>query len=50
MPMTILKETTRLVKEKLASEYDALTVKRAMMGMIFSGVKLYRGKFNYRSG
>ena len=43
MPMTILKETARLVKEKQASEYDALTAKRVMMGMFYSGVNLSNG-------
>jgi uncharacterized protein (DUF4213/DUF364 family) len=41
--MTILNETARLVKDKLASEYEALTVERVMIGMFFSGVKLSNG-------
>jgi hypothetical protein len=41
--MTILNETARLVKDKLASECEALTVERVMIGMFFSGVKLSNG-------
>ena len=41
--MTILNETARLVKDKLASEYEAVTVERVMIGMFFSGVKLSNG-------
>ena len=41
--MTILSETARLVKDKLASEYEALTVERIIIGMFFSGVKLSNG-------
>jgi uncharacterized protein (DUF4213/DUF364 family) len=41
--MTILDETARLVKYKLASEYEAVTVERVMIGMFFSGVKLSIG-------
>ena len=41
--MTILNETARLVKDKLASQYEALTVERVMIGMFFSGVKLSNG-------
>lgn len=41
--MTILNETARLVKDKLASEYEAITVERVMIGMFFSGVKLSNG-------
>ena len=31
--MTILSETARLVKDKLASEYETITVERVMIGM-----------------
>jgi uncharacterized protein (DUF4213/DUF364 family) len=41
--MTILNETARLVKDKLASEYEAITVERVMIGIFFSGVKLSNG-------
>ena len=41
--MTILNETARLVKDKLASEYEAITVERVMIGVFFSGVKLSDG-------
>jgi len=41
--MTILEETARLVKNKLASEYEAITVERAVIGVFFSGVKLSNG-------
>jgi uncharacterized protein (DUF4213/DUF364 family) len=41
--MTILNETARLVKDKLASEYEAITVERVMIGVFFSGVKLSNG-------
>ena len=41
--MTILNETARLVKDKLASGYDAVTIERVMIGMFFSGVKLSNG-------
>ena len=41
--MTILNETTCLVKAKLASEYEDITVERVMIGIFFSGVKLSNG-------
>jgi uncharacterized protein (DUF4213/DUF364 family) len=41
--MTILNETARLVKEKLAPEYEAITVERVIIGVFFSGVKLSNG-------
>ena len=41
--MTILNETAGLVKAKLASEYEAITIERVMIGMFFSGVKLSNG-------
>ena len=31
--MTILNETAGLVKAKLASEYEAITIERVMIGM-----------------
>ena len=31
--MTILAETARLVKEKLAAEYEAIRVERAVIGV-----------------
>jgi uncharacterized protein (DUF4213/DUF364 family) len=43
MHMSILNETARLVKDKLASEYEAITVERVMIGVFFSGVKLSDG-------
>ena len=41
--MTILDETARLAKDKLASEYEAITVERVTIGVFFSGVKLSNG-------
>ncbi len=41
--MTILDETARLVKDKLASDYQAITVERVVIGLFFSGVKLSNG-------
>jgi uncharacterized protein (DUF4213/DUF364 family) len=41
--MSILKETAGLVKAKLASEYEAITIERVTIGMFFSGVKLSNG-------
>ena len=41
--MTILEETARLVKDRLASEYEALIVERVMMGVFFTGVQLSNG-------
>lgn len=41
--MTILNETAGLVKAKLASEYEAITIERVMIGIFFSGVKLSNG-------
>jgi uncharacterized protein (DUF4213/DUF364 family) len=42
-PMTILEETVRTIKDRLASGYEALTVERLMMGLFFTGVKLSNG-------
>ena len=41
--MTILTETARRAKEKLAPEFEAITVERAVVGVFFSGVKLSNG-------
>ncbi len=41
--MTILDETARLVKEKLAAEYEAISVERVVIGVFFSGIKLSNG-------
>ncbi|KKL12553.1 hypothetical protein LCGC14_2534600, partial [marine sediment metagenome] len=41
--MTILNETARLVKDKLALEYDTITIERVMIGVFFTGVKLSNG-------
>ena len=41
--MTILNETARLVKDKLAIEYEAITIERAMVGVFFTGIKLSSG-------
>ena len=43
IPVTILDETARLAKDKLASEYEAITVERVTIGVFFSGVKLSNG-------
>jgi len=42
--MTIQAETARLVRDKLASEYKAITVERVVIGVFFSGVKLSNGQ------
>lgn len=41
--MTILDETARLVKEKLAADYEAISVERVVIGVFFSGIKLSNG-------
>lgn len=41
--MTILEETARLVKAKLAKEYESITLERAVVGVFFSAVKLSNG-------
>ena len=41
--MSILNETARQVKNKLALEYDTLTIKRLVIGVFFTGVKLSNG-------
>ncbi len=41
--MTILNETARLVKDKLALEFDTITIERVMIGVFFTGVKLSNG-------
>jgi uncharacterized protein (DUF4213/DUF364 family) len=41
--MAILKETAQLVKDKLAGDYDTLTVERVGVGLFFTGVKLSGG-------
>ena len=41
--MTLLDETAWLAKKKLAAEYEAITVERAVIGIFFSGVKLSNG-------
>jgi uncharacterized protein (DUF4213/DUF364 family) len=41
--MTILNETAQQVKDKLALEYDTITIERVMIGVFFTGVKLSNG-------
>jgi uncharacterized protein len=41
--MTILEETARMVKDRLASEYESLIVERVIIGVFFTGVKLSNG-------
>ena len=41
--MTILIETARLLKDKLAIEYDTITIERVTIGLFFTGVKLSSG-------
>jgi uncharacterized protein (DUF4213/DUF364 family) len=41
--MTILIETAQLLKDKLALEYDTLTIERVTIGLFFTGVKLSNG-------
>lgn len=41
--MSILNETARLVKNKLALEYDTVTIRRLVIGVFFTGVKLSNG-------
>ncbi len=41
--MTILDETAQRVKDKLASDYDTITIERAIIGVFFTGVKLSTG-------
>jgi uncharacterized protein (DUF4213/DUF364 family) len=41
--MTILIETAQLLKDKLALEYDTITIERVMIGLFFTGVKLSNG-------
>ena len=41
--MTILVETAQLLKDKLALEYDTITIERVMIGLFFTGVKLSNG-------
>jgi uncharacterized protein (DUF4213/DUF364 family) len=41
--MTILNETMRLLKEKLALEYETVTIERVMMGVFFTGIKISNG-------
>ena len=41
--MTILDDTARLVKEKLAAEYEAIRVERVVIGVFFSAIKLSNG-------
>jgi uncharacterized protein (DUF4213/DUF364 family) len=41
--MSILNETARLVKNKLTLEYDTVTIKRLVIGVFFTGVKLSNG-------
>jgi len=36
--MTILDETARLVKDKLASEYEAITIERVVIGVFLAGL------------
>jgi uncharacterized protein (DUF4213/DUF364 family) len=41
--MTILIETAQLLKDKLALEYDTITIERVVIGLFFTGVKLSNG-------
>ncbi len=41
--MPILTETARRAKDKLASEFAAISVERTVVGVFFSGVKLSNG-------
>jgi uncharacterized protein (DUF4213/DUF364 family) len=41
--MTILNETAQEVKDKLALEYDTITIERVMIGVFFTSVKLSNG-------
>ena len=41
--MTILNETARLAKDKLASEFETITIEQAVIGVFFTGVKLSNG-------
>ncbi len=41
--MTILNETARLINNKLALEYDSITIERVVIGLFFTGVKLSNG-------
>jgi uncharacterized protein (DUF4213/DUF364 family) len=41
--MTILDETARLAKDKLAAGYEAISIERVVIGLFFSGVKLSNG-------
>ena len=41
--MTILIKTAQLLKDKLALEYDTITIERVMIGLFFTGVKLSNG-------
>lgn len=41
--MTILIKTAQLLKDKLALEYDTITIERVTIGLFFTGVKLSNG-------
>ena len=41
--MTILNETARLVKDRLAQEYEDITIERLVVGVFFTGIKLSNG-------
>ena len=41
--MSILNDTARLVKDKLALEYETITIERVMVGVFFTGIKLSSG-------
>jgi uncharacterized protein (DUF4213/DUF364 family) len=41
--MTVLDETARIVKDKLAAEYESIRIERVVIGVFFSGVKLSNG-------
>ena len=41
--MTILNQTARLLKDKLALEYGSITIERVVIGLFFTGVKLSNG-------
>jgi len=38
--LNILEETAQLVKQKLGSDFDDITIERVVIGLFFTGVKL----------
>ena len=41
---TLLEETVNLIKTRLGSEFENITIERAVFGLFFSGVKLSTGQ------